>query len=137
MITILTLLSLNYMTRDPSIRIVLLPKDTNKHGTIFGGIILSYIDLAGIIEISRRTDQKVVTVLIKEVIFKYPVYVGEIVSFYCNITKIGKTSISLHVDVEVEKNFKSNLVTQADLTYCAVDNNGKPEPIVLKYEPEK
>ncbi len=121
--------------KDPAIRIVLLPKDTNSHGNIFGGIILSYIDLSGIFTISRYSDQKIVTVAINEVIFKAPVHVGEIVSFYCSITKIGNTSISVHVDVEVEKNFESILVTQADLTYCSVGDNGKPVPLILKYQP--
>ncbi len=121
--------------KDPAIRIVLLPKDTNSHGNIFGGVILSYIDLSGIFTISRYTNQKIVTIAIKEVIFKAPVHVGEIVSFYCSIIKIGTTSISVHVDVEVEKHLESILVTQADLTYCSVDDNGKPIPLMLKYQP--
>lgn len=116
--------------RDPAIRVVLLPRDTNKHGTIFGGIILSYIDLAGATEVVKTTKQRIVTVAIKEVIFKAPVMVGEIVSFYTYTTKIGNTSISVHVDVEVERNHQNIEVTAADMTFVIVDDKGRPTPIV-------
>lgn len=118
--------------RDPAIRVVLQPKDTNRHGTIFGGIILSYIDLAGAIEVQKRTRQKIVTVAVKEVIFKEPVMVGEVVSFYTKTTKIGRTSVSVHVDVEVQRYHKEHTpVTSADLTFVCVDDFGRPTPIVI------
>src|SRR6476659_8329452 len=86
---------------DPAIRIALLPRDTNSQGTIFGGIILSYIDMAGAIEAHRRTGMdRFVTVAMREVIFHKPVLVGDLVSFYAETVKIGKTSITTRVLVE-------------------------------------
>ncbi len=117
--------------RDPSIRVVLQPKDTNSQGSIFGGIILSYIDLAGAVECGKTTKQKVVTVAIKEVQFKAPVFMGEIVSFYTSTKKIGTTSISVHVEVEVLRKHETIEVTEADLTFVCVDEKGKPTPVVL------
>jgi acyl-CoA thioesterase YciA len=115
--------------RDPAIRVVLLPKDTNSRGTIFGGIILSYIDLAGAAQVNKLTQQRCVTVAMKEVVFKAPLLVGEIVSFYTYTTKIGRTSISVHVDVEVDRNGECIPVTEADLTYVCVDAEGRPIPV--------
>ncbi len=116
-------------TRDPAIRVVLLPKDTNSRGTIFGGIILSYIDLAGAAQVSKLTKQRFVTVAMKEVVFKAPVLVGEIVSFYTSTVKIGRTSVSVHVDVEVDRAGQCVPVTEADLTYVCVNAEGKPIPV--------
>ncbi len=109
---------------------VLLPRDTNRHGTIFGGIILSYLDLAGAAEVSKSTRQRIVTVAIKEVVFKAPVMVGEIVSFYATTTRIGNTSISVHVDVEVARGHEDIQVTEADMTFCCVDEHGNPTPVI-------
>ncbi len=116
--------------RDPAIRVVLLPRDTNNQGTIFGGIILSHIDLAGAVEVRKHTKQRIVTVAIKEVHFKAPVMVGEVVSFYTSTTKIGNTSVSVHVDVEVSRNHEEIHVTSADLTFVALDKDGNPTPVV-------
>jgi acyl-CoA thioesterase YciA len=116
-------------TRDPAIRVVLLPKDTNSRGTIFGGIILSYIDLAGAAQVSKLTQQRFVTVAMNAVVFKAPVLVGEIVSFYTVTTKVGRTSVSVHVDVEVDRAGKCIPVTEADLTYVCVDTAGLPIPV--------
>ncbi len=117
--------------RDPAIRVVLLPRDTNKAGTIFGGIILSYIDLAGATEVGKTTRQRIVTKAIKEVIFEEPVMVGEVVSFYAHTTAIGRTSVSVHVDVEVDREpHKHVRVTSADLTFVCVNAQGIPEPVV-------
>src|SRR5687768_18616195 len=89
--------------RDPAIRITLLPRDTNSQGTVFGGIILSYIDTAGAIEAHRRTKmERFVTVAMREVIFHKPVFVGDLVSFYAEILRIGETSITVRVIVESE-----------------------------------
>jgi acyl-CoA thioesterase YciA len=115
--------------RDPAIRVVLLPKDTNSRGTIFGGIILSYIDLAGAAQVNKLTQQRCVTVAMKEVVFKAPVLVGEIVSFYTSTTGIGRTSVSVHVEVEVDRAGKCVPVTAADLTYVCVDDHGRPIPV--------
>ena len=113
--------------RDPAIRITLLPRDTNSAGTIFGGIILSYIDMAGAIEAHRRTRMKrFVTVAMREVIFHKPVFVGDLVSFYAETVKIGKTSITVRVIVEAERigaGTEEVRVTEAEVVYVAVDEN--------------
>lgn len=114
---------------DPAIRVVLLPRDTNSQGTIFGGVILSYIDLAGAVESRKITCQRVVTVAIKEVVFKAPVMVGEVVSFYTSAARIGRTSITVQVDVEVQRGNQVTEVTEAEVTYVCIDANGRPVPV--------
>ena len=120
--------------RDPAIRITLLPRDTNSAGTIFGGIILSSIDMAGAIEAHRRTGMdRFVTVAMREVIFHKPVFVGDLVSFYAETVKIGNTSITIRVIVETERVGKSaaiERVTEAEVVYVAVDAQRRKTPIV-------
>src|SRR6187401_2015918 len=90
--------------RDAAIRLTMMPRDTNAHGTLFGGIILSYIDVAGGVEAIRHTKhERFVTVAMKEVIFHEPVYIGDLVSFYARTIKVGTTSITIHVDVEAAR----------------------------------
>jgi acyl-CoA thioesterase YciA len=118
--------------RDPAIRITLLPRDTNSQGTIFGGVILSYIDTAGAIEAHRHTRmERFVTVAMREVIFHKPVFVGDLVSFYCETVRIGKTSITVRVIVEAERLGKDGQVrvTEAEVVYVAVDKEGIKEQI--------
>jgi acyl-CoA thioesterase YciA len=118
--------------RDPAIRITLLPRDTNSQGTIFGGVILSYIDTAGAIEAHRYTRMpRFVTVAMKEVIFHKPVYVGDLVSFYAATVRVGTTSITVRVIVEVERLGKSERVrvTEAEVVYVAVSEKGDKIPI--------
>ena len=121
---------------DPAIRITLLPRDTNSAGTIFGGVILSYIDMAGAIEAHRRTRMdKFVTVAMREVIFHKPVFVGDLVSFYAETVTIGTTSITVRVVVEAERPSSSTdrvRVTEAEVIYVAVDKNHKK--VVIKRE---
>lgn len=119
----------NEERRDPAIRIVLMPRDTNVNGTIFGGIILSHIDLAGAVEAKKHTTERVVTVAMKEVIFKQPVLVGEVVSFYTCTKRTGRTSITVAVDVEVDRHGTLLPVTEAELTFVAVDKEGRPVPL--------
>ncbi|MFN2516579.1 MAG: acyl-CoA thioesterase [Pyrinomonadaceae bacterium] len=111
--------------RDPAIRIALLPRDTNSQGTVFGGIILSYIDMAGAIEAHRHTRMdRFVTVAMREVIFHKPVFVGDLVSFYAETLSIGTTSITVRVIVEAERVGASTeqvRVTEAEVVYVAVD----------------
>ena len=113
--------------RDPAIRITLLPRDTNPQGTIFGGIILSYIDIAGAVEAHRRTGlERFVTVAMREVVFHQPVFVGDLVSFYAETRRIGTTSITIHVLVEAERyggTSEKIKVTEAEVIYVAVDAN--------------
>jgi acyl-CoA thioesterase YciA len=112
---------------DPAIRITLLPRDTNPQGTIFGGIILSYIDIAGAVEAHRRTGlERFVTVAMREVIFHQPVFVGDLVSFYAQTLKVGTTSITIRVVVEAERYGGTSeriKVTEAEVIYVAVDAN--------------
>ncbi len=111
--------------RDAAIRLTMMPRDTNAHGTVFGGIILSYIDVAGGVEAVRHTQhERFVTVAMKEVIFHEPVFIGDLVSFYAETVKVGSTSITIHVDVEAER-FGNHgevvKVTSADLTFVAIN----------------
>ncbi|MFH1679370.1 MAG: acyl-CoA thioesterase [Candidatus Eisenbacteria bacterium] len=118
--------------RDPAIRITLLPRDTNPHGTIFGGIILSYIDQAGAVAAKRVTRRKVVTVSMHEVVFKKPVYVGDLISFYAEVTKVGRTSIATKVVVEAQREGNPDevvRVTEAGVVFVAVDDGGNPVPV--------
>ncbi len=114
---------------DPAIRITLLPRDTNPQGTIFGGVILSYIDMAGAIEAHRHTRmERFVTVAMREVIFHEPVFVGDLVSFYAETVRVGTTSITIRVIVEAERPGTADekvRVTEAEVVYVAVDKNGK------------
>ena len=107
----------------------MMPRDTNAHGTVFGGIILSYIDVAGGVESIRHTKHnRFVTVAMKEVIFHQPVYIGDLVSFYARTVKVGNTSIVIHVDVEAERFLEPGsvvTVTEAEVTFVAIDETGK------------
>jgi len=123
---------------DPAIRITLLPRDTNPQGTIFGGIILSYIDMAGAVEAHRRTAiERFVTVAMREVMFHEPVFVGDLVSFYAETLRIGTTSITIRVIVEAERHGGTTSerirVTEAEVVYVAVDANRRK----MKIDKEK
>jgi acyl-CoA thioesterase YciA len=112
----------------------MLPRDTNAHGTIFGGVILSYIDLAGGIECRRQYAKKFVTKSMHEVVFVAPVYLGDLVTFYTRTIRVGSTSITVDVEVEVERLGMGGTrevvrVTEAEVIYVAVGDNGKPVPI--------
>jgi len=121
------------MNADPAIRITMLPRDTNSQGTIFGGVILSYIDMAGAIEAHRKTGMdRFVTVAMREVIFHQPVFVGDLVSFYSETVKIGTTSITTRVIVEAERYGEPGQkarVTEAEVIYVAVGKDGKKTKI--------
>jgi acyl-CoA thioesterase YciA len=122
--------------RDPAIRITLLPRDTNSAGTIFGGVILSYIDMAGAIEAHRTTGMaRFVTVAMREVIFHKPVFVGDLVSFYAETVNIGNTSITIRVIVETERvgsQTEVERVTEAEVVYVAVDEKRNKTTIVKR-----
>src|SRR5256712_1049184 len=117
----------SFMNSDPAIRITMLPRDTNSQGTIFGGVILSYINMAGAIEAHRRTGMdRFVTVAMREVIFHKPVFVGDLVSFYAETVSIGHTSITIRVIVETERvgsRTEVVRVTEAEVVYVAVAEN--------------
>lgn len=113
------------IARDAAIRITMMPRDTNAHGTVFGGIILSYIDVAGGVEAVRHTQHdRFVTVAMREIIFLQPVFIGDLVSFYAETVKVGKTSITVKVIVEAERfgnHGQTVRVTEADVTYVAIN----------------
>ena len=116
----------------PQIRVAMLPKDTNALGHIFGGVIMSQLDLAASVYARGLYPHRYVTKLIKEVNFISPVLVGDIVSFYAETVKIGKTSMTIKVLVEAVRGLnaqESHKVTEAEVVMVAVDENGEPIPI--------
>jgi len=123
---------------DPAIRITLLPRDTNSGGTIFGGVILSYIDMAGAIEAVRHTGiERFVTVAMREVIFHKPVFVGDLMSLYAEVVQTGTTSITVRVVVEAERvgaRSERVRVTEAEVIYVAVDEQRKKITIPKRRE---
>jgi acyl-CoA thioesterase YciA len=124
---------------EPSLRVTLMPRDTNGWGTIFGGVILSYIDLAGGVEARKHADYSFVTVAMREVTFHEPVFVGDLVSFYTRTERIGRTSITVKVLVEVLRASESGRrvkVTEAEVVYVAVDENRQPTPIHPETQPK-
>jgi len=110
----------------------MMPRDTSPLGTIFGGLILSYIDQAGAIYARQHTNHKLVTVAMHEVKFIAPVFVGDLVSFYVETLKIGNTSITVRVTVEARRGnapHETVRVTQAEVVYVAVNEQGKSVPV--------
>lgn len=115
--------------QDPVLRIMPMPKDTNRYGTVFGGVILSYLDIAGVLEARKTAPLNYVTVAMNKVEFQQPVYVGDQVSFYTKTIRKGKTSITVEVCVEAARyDDPTDLVqvTSAEITYVAIDENRKP-----------
>lgn len=118
----------------PAIRVTLMPKDTNAYGTIFGGIILSYIDQAGAIEAHRHAGGRLVTVAMREVEFHAPVFVGDLVSFFTETVRVGTTSMTVRVTVEAARAMGRGRikVTEAEVVYVQVDAEGNPKPIAAE-----
>ena len=116
---------------EPAIRVLMMPRDTNAHGTIFGGVVLSYIDQAGAIEARRQGVGLMVTVSMDKVVFHEPVKVGDLVSFWTETLRIGKTSITTKVVVESIRDIDRNrvTVTEAQVVYVQVGEDGRPRPI--------
>ena len=117
----------------PALKTVMMPKDTNAMGTIFGGVILSHIDLAGAEEARKHGVHKYVTVAMENVVFKEPIFVGDTVSYYTELVKLGNTSITVKVTVKATNRHIDQVerdVTGATLTYVAVDD--KRQPISIK-----
>ena len=114
------------------LRVMPLPADVNGNGDIFGGWLMAQVDLAGAVLPSRIAKGRIATVAVNQFIFKQPVSVGDLVSVYARVSRIGNTSITVHVEVFAERN-PANLevvkVTEANLTYVAIDHQGKPRPI--------
>lgn len=119
---------------EPKLKIVAMPSDTNPAGNIFGGWILSQIDLAGAIAAKELSPERVVTISMDKVIFKEPVFIGDILSCYAKILSVGNTSINVRVEVVVQRVDELGCtscirVTSALVTYVSVDKYGKKKPI--------
>ena len=120
---------------EPAIRVLMMPRDTNAHGTIFGGVILSYLDQAGAIEARRQGCRFMVTVSMDKVVFHEPVFVGDLVSFWTETVKIGNTSITIKVTCEAIRGNDPDMrvvVTEATVVYVNVGEDRKPAPIKRK-----
>lgn len=116
----------------PSIRRVMMPRDTNAFGTIFGGVILSEIDLAAAVEAHRHHSGRLVTVALDGVVFRAPVHVGDCVSFFTETVRVGQTSVRVKIRVWAEGRFSTGaqvFVTEAEATMVAVDERGQKVPI--------
>ena len=117
------------------LKVIPMPADCNANGDIFGGWVMAQVDLAGSVVPARHVDGRMATVAVNQFVFKQPVRVGDILSFFAEVTRIGNTSITVQVEVYAER-FRSQgryvKVTEASLTYVAIDEGGKPRPIPKK-----
>jgi acyl-CoA thioesterase YciA len=116
----------------PALRVVMMPRDTNPQGTIFGGVLLSYIDQAGAVAAREYQPHRFVTVAMDKVEFKQPVFVGDVLSFHAQVVKVGRTSLTVHVSVESQRFADPREVvpvTEAELVYVAVNENREPVPV--------
>ena len=120
----------------PAIKVLLLPKDTNAYGTIFGGVILSHIDLASAVEARKVARHRYVTKAMREVEFHEPVFLGDIVNFFTETLRVGRTSITVKVTVEAERwgggrgEGEKVMVTEAEVVLVAVGDDGQPTPVL-------
>jgi acyl-CoA thioesterase YciA len=113
----------------PALRVVPMPADANQHGDIFGGWVMSQVDIAGAVPAARRARGRVATVAVNSFVFKQPVFVGDVVSFYAKLTHVGRTSITVDVQVYAQRNPGKLItvkVTEASLTYVAVGPDRRP-----------
>ncbi len=118
--------------KQPALRVVPMPADLNQNGDVFGGWVMAQVDVAGAIPAMRRARGRVATVSVHSFLFKQPVSVGDIVSFYADIVRIGSTSITVNVEVYAQRNYADPItvkVTEAQLTYVAIDSNGKKRDV--------
>jgi len=117
---------------EPSIRVVMMPRDTNAEGTIFGGVILSLIDQAAYVEAVRQAHRRYVTVAMHEVVFHQPVFVGDVLSLYSDTIRVGRTSLTIRVRVCARRRTDPDQdvnVTEAEVVFVSIDNGGKPVPV--------
>jgi len=122
--------------KEPTLRVVPMPADSNSTGDIFGGWVMSQVDIAGSIPAIRRARGRVATVAVNSFVFKERVMVGDLVSFYAEIVKVGRTSITVSVEVYVQRNPEKEetvKVTEAMLTYVAVDKQGRPRVVSVQH----
>lgn len=118
--------------KEPALRVIPLPADSNHTGDIFGGWIMAQVDLAGSVPAARLAQGRVATVAVNSFVFKHPVFVGDIVSFYAEVVRVGRTSITVDVEVYAQRRperLTCVKVTEAVLTYVAVDDNRRPRVV--------
>jgi acyl-CoA thioesterase YciA len=118
--------------KEPTLRVIPLPADANHTGDIFGGWIMAQVDLAGSVPATRLARGRVATVAVNSFVFKKPVFVGDLVSFYAEVVRVGRTSITVNVEVYAQRRPEREdcvKVTEAILTYVAVDNNRQPRVV--------
>ena len=118
------------------LKVIPMPADCNQNGDIFGGWVMAQVDLAGAVLPARYVNGRIATVAVNEFIFKQPVKVGDILSFFSSVTRIGNTSITVKVEVFAERFSLQGVylkVTEANVTYVAIDAHGKPRPIARKH----
>jgi len=116
----------------PTLRVVPMPSDANVNGDIFGGWLMSQVDIAGSIPAYEVAKGRLATVAVNSLQFKQPIFIGDVVSFYAEVTNVGRTSISIYVEVYSQRRYPSQgayKVTEADLTYVAIDEQGEPREI--------
>ncbi|AEK63809.1 MULTISPECIES: acyl-CoA thioesterase [Collimonas] len=116
----------------PQLRVMPMPSDANVHGDVFGGWIMAQVDIAGSLPATRRANGRVATIAVNSFLFKQPVFVGDLLSFYAEIVKVGNTSITVNVEVYAERNRLQTevvKVTEATLTYVATDAQRKPRQL--------
>ncbi len=118
--------------REPMLRVVPMPADANPSGDIFGGWIMSQVDIAGAIPALRLARGRVATIAVNSFVFKQPVLIGDLVSFYAEVARVGRTSITVNVEVYAQRGTEAQVtvkVTEATLTYVAVDSQRRPRPV--------
>jgi acyl-CoA thioesterase YciA len=118
--------------KQPALRVVPMPADANQNGDIFGGWIMAQVDIAGGTVAGRMARGRVATVAVKEFVFKQPVQIGDVVSFYADVVRIGTTSVTINIEVFAERRPSDPTVvkvTEATLTYVAIDRDGRPRPV--------
>ena len=118
--------------KTPALRVVPMPADANQHGDIFGGWIMAQVDIAGGTAAGRIARGRIATVAVKEFVFKQPVLIGDLLSFYVELVRVGRTSVTVTVEVFAERrpdDLKVVKVTEATLTYVAIDRDGRPRPV--------
>jgi acyl-CoA thioesterase YciA len=122
----------NLPDKNPTLRVVPMPADANQNGDIFGGWVMSQVDIAGSVPAARRARGRVATVAVNSFLFKQPVLIGDLVSFYAEITHVGRTSVTVDVQVYAERNPDETIcvkVTEASLTYVAVGPDRRSRPL--------
>jgi len=117
--------------REPALRNIAMPKDANPNGDIFGGWLMAQMDVAGAVAAKRRARGRIATVAVDAMTFHKPVFVGDLVSCYADLVKVGRTSLTVKIETWVERRADARLekVTEATFTYVAIDQNGRPRPV--------